>query len=175
MPIALVVLLAAVVGGVALRTVRVEAPTAAPKEPRLPAPASPLVRFSQDALEYPDSARVRQVLQIHFDAINFKSYEQWRPTVVERKRREMPEAMWRASYSTTQDTNIVVVRVEPAPDRSLRVLMTFDSHQSPDRAPPQLRAPCVHWSVVYPLIHQGRVLQLDTGQFPGSAIPSPCS
>ena len=173
-PAVVAVLLAAVATGVLLRTGRAQSPPPPPSGPRLPAPASPLVRFSPAALEHPDSARVRQVLQIHFDAINLKSYEQWTPTVVERKRRELPEAKWRSGYSTTRDTDIVVVRIEPAADRSLRVLMTFDSHQDPAQAPPQLRAPCVHWRVAYPLIHQGRVLQLDTGRFPGSALAGPC-
>ena len=174
-PLALVVLLAAVAAGALLRSGRAGAPAPpAPSGPRLPAPVAPLVRFSPRALEHPDSARARQVLQIHFDAINVKSFEQWKPTVVPSKRREKTESQWRSDYATTRDTNIVVVRIEPAPDESLRVLMTFDSHQDPKHAPPQLRVPCVHWRVVYPLVRQGRVLQLDTGRFPGRALVSPC-
>lgn len=174
MPLALAVLLAAVAAGAALRGGRPGAPAPAPSGPQLPAPVAPLVRFSPGALDDPDSARVRQVLQIHFDAINFKSFEQWEPTVVASKRREKTESQWRSDYATTRDTDIVVVRIEPGPDESLRVLMTFDSYQDPKHAPPQLRLSCVHWRVVYPLVRQGRVLQLDTGRFPGSALASPC-
>lgn len=170
----LVVLLVAAAAGAVLRGHRAKSPDSAAAGPQLPAPAAPLVRFSPGALRHPDSARVRQVLQLHFDAINFKSYEQWKPTVVPSERREKPAARWRADYATTRDTGIVVVRIESAPDRTLRVLMTFDSHQAPADAPPQLRAPCVHWRVAHPLVRHGGVLQLDAGRFPGSALAEPC-
>lgn len=172
-PAAVVVLLVAAATGFAVRMARSDSPLPA-DGPRSPAPVSPVVEFSQDAFQYPDSARVRQVLQLHFDSINFKSYDQWRATVVEAKKQELPEPKWRDEYATTRDSEIVVQRIEPAPDKTLRVLLSFKSAQDLADAPSQLREPCVHWHVVYPLVREDRVLRLDTGRLPGSSLLSEC-
>ena len=170
--IAVAVLLVATATGFAVRMAQSESRPAPGS--RSPAPVSPVVEFSQDALQYPDSARVRQVLQLHFDSINFKGYDQWRATVVEAKKRELPEPTWRDEYATTRDSEILVKRIEPAPDKTLRVLLSFKSTQDQADAPAQLQKPCVHWHVVYPLVREGRVLRLDTGRLPGSSRVSEC-
>ncbi len=179
MPVAVLVLITASVTGVALRTLYsgpqgVGVPGSPPPGPPEAQPGSPLVQFSPGAAEHPDFGTVRSLLQIYFDSINLGRYDQWKTTVVTARQRERPEPVWRDEYATTRDGNIMVQRIEPGPDRSLRVLLTFTSVQDPADAPQQMRAPCVRWSAVYPLVNETGELLLDTNRFPGSTRVSSC-
>jgi hypothetical protein len=185
-PLVGVVLLAAAVGGLGARHLdnrdlsvalldKPPLPSASPAQgPPGKEPGSSVVEFSPGAEEHPDSGKVRWLLQIHFLSINEKRYDQWATTVVAAKRQELPESKWRNEYSTTTDGTIKVHEIEPGPDDSLRVMLSFTSVQDPSHAPPQVRERCVRWRVVYPLLQDSNDLRLDTSKLPGSAVPAPC-
>ncbi|EQD83260.1 hypothetical protein A8924_1921 [Saccharopolyspora erythraea NRRL 2338] len=179
-PVAVVVVLLAGAAGWAARAVYGSgsgaAPAAGPAGQPAPAGrAGPVsVAFSADAAAHPDQATVRWLLETHFNAINFKQYEAWKATVVPARQQEKPKLRWEREYATTDDRDVRVHRIEPGPDESLRVMLTFTSNQDPDDAPPDARSGCLKWTVVYPLVPESRGLRLDTARLPGSAQYRPC-
>ncbi|RKT53236.1 hypothetical protein [Saccharothrix australiensis] len=148
------------------RPVRAAAePVVAPSSsvPRDAQPGSPAVRLSVDAAQHPDGARVRDVLQDHFDAINAHDYARWTRTVTAERTRRTPRARWEAEYESSRDGTIQVLRVETASRTRLRVLMTFVSTQDVAKAPPDLRSDCITWRVVYPMQVEAGGLRVDSG------------
>lgn len=175
-PIAVIMLLAAGVGGLAAQRYYVE-PTGVPgiaggMSQQSDQLANP--EFTPDAEAHPDSADIRWTLQMHFNAINMRRYETWKATVVEEKQRQLPEGKWQQEYATTRDAAVKVHRVEPGPKDSLRILMTFVSTQDPHDAPPGLESSCLRWSVVYPMVVDAGGFRLDTNSLPGSALAVRC-
>ncbi len=179
-PVTLVVLMAAVGGGLTARGFYGEsasdpsesAPrTSAPATQGRPGPA--VVELAPGAVEHPDHRTVRSMLQILFYSINANRYDQWRTTVVEERQRTMPESEWREAYGSTRDGSIRVHTIRPGPDDSVRVLLSFTSVQDPEDAPPETPVDCLRWHVVYPLVKDSGGLRLDTN-LPGSSQHSPC-
>ncbi|WP_243789373.1 hypothetical protein [Saccharopolyspora gloriosae] len=175
-PIAVLVLLAAGVGGIIAQRsysspVRAGMPGGTPESD-----GSHLanIEFTPDAEAHPDSADIRWTLQMHFNAINMRRYETWKATVVEEKQKQLPEDKWQQEYATTRDAAVKVHRVEPGPKDSLRILMTFVSTQDPKAAPPGLESSCLRWSVVYPMVVDAGGFRLDTNSLPGSALAVRC-
>lgn len=177
MPLTVLVLIGAVGGGLVLQR-------AFPAQPRTAGqPGSPAVQqspsdiaeisFTPDAQAHPDSARIHWTLQLHFNAINMRQYETWKNTVVEERQQQLPEDEWQKAYASTRDAAIKVHRIEPGPDDSLRLLLSFVSIQNPADAPAGLHSPCVRWRAVYPLVLDRGAFRVDTTP-PGGAIAEPC-
>lgn len=175
MPIAVLMLLAAGVGGIAAQRFYVT-PSGAPSVGGSPTQSDQLanIELTPDVEAHPDSADIRWTLQMHFNAINMRRYETWKATVVPEKQRQLPEDKWQQEYATTRDAAVKVHRVEPGPKDSLRILMTFVSTQDPQDAPPGLESPCLRWSVVYPMVIDAGGFRLDTNSLPGSALAVRC-
>lgn len=176
-PLAVVVLVAAVLGGLAGRSLyEDDNASAAPPDGTDPAPprAHPgSIVLTEGAKAHPDHRTVRWLLQTHFDAINFHRYDTWKTTVVAAKQAELPEEKWNREYASTRDSDIVLHRIEPGADDSLRVLLTFTSRQDPENSPNK-QSPCLRWRVVYPLVHESGGMRLDTSGLPGSFRYTPC-
>lgn len=181
-PLAIVVLVAAALSGLAGRSFYEDGnASAAPPDGASPSGTEPVtppaqpgsIVLTEDASEHPDHETVRWVLQTHFDAINFHRYDTWKTTVVAAKQAELPEEKWKREYASTRDSDIVVHRIESGADDSLRVLLTFTSRQDPEDSPDGL-SPCVRWRVVYPLVQESGGMRLDTGRLPGSSRYNQC-
>ncbi|WP_307849432.1 hypothetical protein [Qaidamihabitans albus] len=125
-------------------------------------PGSPRVELTADAAAHPDSERVRQVLQAHFDGINRRDYDLWASTVVEDRIRAQPRREWLANYRSTRDGSILVHRIELAPEERLNVLVGFTSTQDVADAPPELPETCIRWRLTLPLSLEGDRWKLDT-------------
>ncbi|MCI2421457.1 hypothetical protein MOQ72_28885 [Saccharopolyspora sp. K220] len=182
LPLALVVLLGAAGGGVLLAQYVYRDPQSQQQPSTLGQPAaavtSPLgIVYTSDAAAHPDYQAVQALLDQHFDSINRQQYERWQDTVVPAKWKELPKGEWLNAYDTTRDEGWTVQRIDPGPDDSLLVLLTFRSNQAIEDAPPQLKATCVLWNVVYPVVVDAGTssgLRLDTGKLPNSALFRRC-
>ncbi|MGP4016474.1 hypothetical protein [Saccharopolyspora sp. 5N708] len=181
LPLAVVVLLCAAGGGVYLaRYVYRDAQAQQQRQPNpLAAPVtSPLgIVYTPDAVAHPDHQAVLALLDQHFDSINKADYDRWKDTVVPAKWQELPRDEWLRDYDTTHDSEWTVQRIDPGPDDSLLVMLTFRSNQGIEDAPPQLPATCVIWNVVYPLVPDDGTssgLRLDTSKLPNSALLRRC-
>ncbi|WP_020671379.1 hypothetical protein [Amycolatopsis nigrescens] len=138
-------------------TVAVSTPLAPSQQP-----GSPTVEFTPDAAAHPQETSIRRLLQTYFDAINSRDYDRWKSTVTRQRVQAKPAEEWRDDYRTTRDGSILVYRIEPAPDRRLRVLVGFTSTQDPRYAPPELPETCIHWKLIWPLAQEGGQWKLDT-------------
>jgi hypothetical protein len=177
-PITVLAVLAAVLGGVAARRLDA-APAASPggaavPSPRMPEPGPYVVDLTSGAAQNPDSAAVLQLLQGYFSAINSKRYDQWEKTVVAPATQELPPDVWQEAYSSTKDGSVLVDGIESSGD-ALQVLVSFTSVQDVAHAPPQLPAPCVRWRVAYRMVMESGALRLDGTVLPGSIAVAPCS
>ncbi|RRO19250.1 hypothetical protein EIL87_03815 [Saccharopolyspora rhizosphaerae] len=185
-PLAVVVLLAAGTGGVLLARFlhfggdeqRVQG---GPSVPGVRADQQPVVsrsgvEYSPDAAAYPDQRIIEGLLDNYFDGINRKNYELWKSTVPPSKWRELPQSKWFDDYDSTRDHDMKVHRIDPGQDRSALVMLSFKSEQDLEDAPPQVKAHCVQWDVVYPVVvdENGNAV-LDISKLPNSAIAAPCA
>lgn len=179
MPITVVVLTAASATGLAGRSFSTnssqqgEAPEPETDVPPASVAGPGVVRFSKDAAQHPAYDAVRSVLQNHFDSINQSFYERWQTTVVEQRERESPKSEWEDDYITTSDSDIKVHRIEPGPEGSLRVLMTFTSEQAQEDSPDKVST-CLRWTVTYPLVMESDQLLLDASDYGSSSVYRPC-
>jgi hypothetical protein len=180
LPLAVVVLLGAAGGGVLLAQYVYRDPLAQshsePPSQQTATVKSPFgITYTADAAAHPDQKAVQFLLDNHFRSINGRSYDLWKSTVVPAKWQELPEDKWFESYGTTEDLDVTVQRIDPGPDDSLLVMLTFMSTQAKEDAPPQLPEECVLWNVVYPLVAEtGTDLRLDTSKLPNSALLHQC-
>lgn len=126
-------------------------------------PGPRTVRLAPDAAEHPDGGAVRDLLQRHFDAINFGDYAGWTSTVVDERAAGTPENEWREQYATSTDGSILVHRLEPRPGGGLIVLLSFTSVQDPDDAPEDAPFRCLRWHVSYPVVSESDQLRLGPG------------
>lgn len=150
-----------------------ETPEHESDQPPAAAAGPGVVRFSEDAAQHPDYDAVRSVLQNHFDSINQSIYERWQTTVVEQREQDLPKSKWEADYMTTSDSDIKVHRIEPGPEGSLRVLMTFTSEQAQEDSPDKVST-CLRWTVTYPLVMESDQLLLDASDYGSSSVYRPC-
>lgn len=126
-------------------------------------PGPRTVRFAADAAEHPDRDAVQDLLQGHFDAINFGDYAGWASTVVAERAAGTPEDAWREQYSSTLDGSVIVHRIEPRPGGGLTVLLSFTSVQDPADAPEDAPYRCLRWHVSYALVFEADELRLGPG------------
>lgn len=110
----------------------------------------------EGSANHPLAVDVVRLLQGYFDAINERDYQAWRSSVSADQAAAETAEGWRATYSTTEDTD---VRIRSIDDDPLRVRLTFTSHQTPALAPPDLPVDCIRWDVTYLLRHvEGRLV-----------------
>jgi hypothetical protein len=176
-PVVLVAVIIAAIGGVAARAIYtqpVEAATAAvlPNEKPLPPadqPGNATVTATTDAAAHPLYEPVRALLQTYFDSINGHRYEQWRTVVSARRAKLQPQSDWLVAYRSTKDGSIVVYRIETGPTGTARILLSFTSVQDPRDAPLELPERCIRWKVVFPIAVEDGAWKLDSG--PTSSAP----
>ncbi|MGW3470153.1 hypothetical protein ACWDKQ_17215 [Saccharopolyspora sp. NPDC000995] len=181
LPLASVVLLGAAGGGVLLaenvypRTLSQQNSQGSQLADSVKSPIG--IVYTPDAAASPDLTGVQSLLDLHFSSINERNYDRWKSTVVPEKWRELPKDKWFDSYDTTHDFGWTVHRIDQGADGSLLVMLTFMSTQGLEDAPPQLKATCVAWNVVYPLVldDAGRSFRLDTSKLPNSALLDYCN
>ncbi|HEV2780894.1 MAG TPA: hypothetical protein VGX25_16030 [Actinophytocola sp.] len=176
LPMVLLALLAAAVGGLVARQVYAS-PEPAPPAAAVPSagtvppsdqPGSPTVMPTEEAAAHPRYETVRGLLQTYFDAINARDYARWRTVVSDRRAGNQPELKWRTDYRSTKDGSIAIWRIETGPADG-RVLISFTSVQDVADAPLELPEPCIHWRVVIPLTMEDGAWKLDSG--PSSSAP----
>jgi hypothetical protein len=136
-------------------------------------PGPPDVQGTADATTHPLYNTLRPVLQKIFDAINTKDFESWLETATAQRRAQTPEATWRDDYSTTRDGSIVLYRIE-AGDRTASVLLTFTSVQDAEKGPPELKAPCINWNVVWAFAEEKGQWKLAAGSASRNPIHERC-
>lgn len=180
-PVVIVVVAAAVAGGIAARGLYREDAVSAAAPIALPGagtggapPGSSTVRLTPDAASHPEQASVRHVLQEYFDAINDGDYQHWARTVTEERVASKPESVWRQEYASTTDGSAVVYRISSAGTGRLRILLAFTSVQDPDDAPQDFARRCIRWKVVFGLTVQDGRWRLDAGQTAASPEKDPC-
>ncbi|HEY0638638.1 MAG TPA: hypothetical protein VGD67_13390 [Pseudonocardiaceae bacterium] len=139
----------------------------------VPPPGPTGVTLSADAAAHPDGARIQELLQRHFNAINNHDYAVWVSTVVARRIADTSEEDWQQQYSTSRDGSIVVNRIEPATGGQV-VLISFTSTQAPEDAPVNLPgADCVRWWVSYRVVTERGQPRIDAG-VRNTTINAPC-
>lgn len=126
-------------------------------------PGSAKLMATQDVVDHPQFAGIGPMLQDHFDSINAKDYGKWRSTVTRQRSSTFPEKDWRSDYKSTKDGSILVKRIDTAPDRRLRVMVSFTSTQDVVDAPLELPAACIRWRIVLPLTREDNKWKIDVG------------
>lgn len=149
----------------AVATPPVVVPTESSPVPPTQEPGSPIVSVTPDVLRYPLHTQVQQLLQTYFDAINTQRYDLWRSVVTATMAKNKSERDFVAGYESTRDGSVVVYRVDPTIDGSLRVLLTFHSVQALADAPKDFQSRCIVWHVVWPLTFdpEDQRWKVDTG------------
>ncbi|WP_143447308.1 hypothetical protein [Kibdelosporangium aridum] len=171
--VALAVAIVAVAAGFVVREVYRQPPTRTTVQEIPPQPSTPVrpedqpgdgqVKATQDAAEHPVANAIWPVLQAHFDSINKKDYDKWRTTVTRARAAGFERNAWQSDYKTTKDGSILMHRIDTAPDRKIRVLISFTSTQAIDDAPPELPEPCIRWHIVLPLTKEDNKWKIDVG------------
>lgn len=105
------------------------------------------VRLSAAAAIDPQADEIRDLLQRHFDAINTGDYQLWAGTVTKDQVKSIPADRWRKEYSTTIDTGMSVLKIDP---KTRQITVSFESRQAPQFAPDK-RSTCVDWTVSLPI------------------------
>jgi hypothetical protein len=115
------------------------------------ASASGLVSLSDQAANSLFSQAILDLLERHFVAINNKSYDGWRSTVVTRRSTQQGAADWARGYRSTSDRNVVVNSITSSGSDSVVVSLSFISTQNPADAPPDLQVGQICWSSAWPV------------------------
>jgi hypothetical protein len=139
-------------------------------------PGPTQVQITPDVSRDTLHTNIQQILQTYFDAINDKSYGQWRSVVTAAMARQNPEKAFLQGYESTKDGSIVVYRVDTSPDGGLRVLLTFHSVQDVADAPPTYPHTCIAWRVVWALTDNAddNTWRVDAGTTDKSPQYGPC-
>jgi hypothetical protein len=178
-PVIGVVLVLTAVGGLVARSVYqpvasastppAGAPPTATKVPASNTPGSKTVQLSVDAAQSPYGKDVLDLLQAYYNAINLHSYVAWESTVTAAFIAGFNQQTWVNDYSTSQDSGMYVYRINAAPGNQLRVLITFTSHQSRDKAPLTAQFTCINWQAILSVVNTKLGWKVDGGNVPGGA------
>ncbi len=121
-----------------------------------------VVGMTDDAKNHPQADAVRKALETYFSAINERNYAQWQTVVSDERRRTKTAGDWKKDFRSTKDSEILVYRIERGAGQSLRVLVAFTSTQDLQDAPADMRATCLHWRLVLPMVVEEDALRIDT-------------
>ncbi|WP_344867907.1 hypothetical protein [Amycolatopsis ultiminotia] len=171
-PVLVVVLSVTVAGGLLARELYhgageqadaiapITVPPSTSDEPR-EEPGPPRVEITPDVANHPQDEVVRGVLQAYFDALNSKDYQAWSETVSDARRDQTTLADWKRDFQSTKDGSILLYRIEPGAQNSLRVLVGFTSTQSLNEAPVNFQYPCIRWRLVLPMKFERGAYRID--------------
>lgn len=183
-PVLLVTVIATAIGGLLARQLY-EDPEPSEPDAVLPTassvppaeqPGSHVVQGTPDAVGHPLYEALRDVLQVHYNAINERDYERWSEAVTSARSHSQPEARWREAYSSTEDGSILIYRIEvPRDEDTALVLVTLTSVQDPSDAPVELPVGCIYWNVVLPLVLEDDGWKIDIGPESSSPQHEPCT
>jgi hypothetical protein len=181
-----VVLVLTAVGGLVARSIY-QPGTAGATTPPTPAPPpstdvtttgtpeSTDVKMSADAAASPYGSAVQTLLQNYYNAINDGSYLQWESTATPALIQANPEPQWKNGYASSQDKGMYVYRINSAPDNQLRVLLTFNSHQDPSKAPDTAPYACITWHSVLTMSDTKSGWKIDAGTAGSHPITEECA
>lgn len=120
--------------------------------------ADQTVRLSSSANQYPRADDVRQTLQGYFEAINRRDFDAWATVVAPDQSASQTADEWIHKYSTTIDSNLMVVDIQDDP---LRARLMFTSEQDSEFAPKRLPVDCINWDLTYLLTDRDGTLVLS--------------
>lgn len=173
-PVLVVVLSITVAGGLLARELyrRPDSPRAADGEAMAPSATTSggaadksgaiEVGVTPDAQNHPQDEAVRTVLKAYFTAVNQKDYDAWAETVSDARRSKMPEYDFHRSFQSTKDVDVMLYRIEPGAQGTLRALVGFTSTQSLNEAPVDFQEKCIHWRLVLPMKYEHGSYRIDT-------------
>jgi hypothetical protein len=121
------------------------------------------VRASQDASQHQQYEQIHQMTQDYFNGINERDYNKFKSTLSPQRIAAMPVEKFDADFKSSHDTGIQIYRIEAAPEGRLRMMLGFTSTQDLADAPPDLKATCIQWRVVWPLAKVNNRWKLDNG------------
>jgi hypothetical protein len=171
-PITLLVAVCAMVGGLIARQVYASTkPPAATQQPPAvtstpeatpdPGTGDPRsVNFTPFAMSDPQFQLVQSAIQNYFNAVNDRNYGLWKQTMTANVTSQQTEHDWRSGFDTTKDSDMKVYRIE-ATDKGADVFGSFTSRQDIANAPSDLKAPCINWWMVWPMVKSGNALRID--------------
>ncbi len=125
-------------------------------------PGSDVVKVTADVANHPQNNAVRTVLQAYFRAVNDKNYAAWADTVTDARRARTTMVQWHQDFKSTKDGTILLYRIEPGAQGTLRALVGFTSTQSLDEAPQEFQQPCIRWRLVMPMKFEHNSYRIDT-------------
>lgn len=178
-PVAGFTLVLTIVGGLAVREIYRQPANAVPPSvvgtqvtttSPVPSPGSAapsqLVLLTADAGSYDyqlSGETLKDLLNDYFDSINRGNYNEWASVVTANLQGEHPRSDWLNQYHTVEDSDVIVYRVDEAPQGGgLRVLLAFTSRQDPAYAPPDFQYGCIRWQTVYSLTQERGHWRIDT-------------
>ena len=137
-------------------TVPTTAPTAVPT-----GDAGPIVVAVAPALaDRPETAEVVRLLTAYFTAIDERDFAALRRTLVPRPNLPQTDAEFHRRYKSTQDSDVRLLGLGSAADGGLVASVSYTSTQAPADSPDGA-APCLRWSIGYPMVRLDGVLRID--------------
>jgi hypothetical protein len=116
------------------------------------------VQLSSAATEHPRADDVRRTIERYFQAINDRDFSGWLTVVTTDQAANQTADDWTHGYSTTTDSNVMVVDVQDDP---LRARLMFTSEQAVEFAPKSLPVTCINWDLTYLLTEQDGAVVLS--------------
>ncbi|HEY5881255.1 MAG TPA: hypothetical protein VIU11_20245 [Nakamurella sp.] len=116
------------------------------------------MQMSSSANQHPRADDVRRTLQGYFEAINRKDFDAWTTVVAADQSASQTAGDWNHKYSTTVDSNLMVVDIRDDP---LRARLMFTSEQDVELAPKRLPVECINWDLTFLLTDQDGALVLS--------------
>jgi len=128
-----------------------------------PAESTTAVRSTSDAFLHPQYEQIHQMTQDYFDGINQHDYDRFKGTLSPQRVASMSQSRFDVDFRSSHDTAIQIYRIEAAPEGRLRMMLGFTSTQDLAEAPDDMRATCIQWRVVWPLVKVNNRWKLDEG------------
>ncbi|MFC0539946.1 hypothetical protein [Kutzneria chonburiensis] len=167
-PITLLIAVCALVGGLIARQLYA---TSKPVDTKPPAsaPSGPTtdtghpddtesVYFTEFAKADPDADQVQRAIQNYFNAINKRDYKKWQQTMTPEAGGQT-ESYWRNGYKSTVDKDMHIYRIEDT-EQGADVFGSFTSYQDLADAPDELKATCVRWNMIWPMVSINGVFRI---------------
>jgi hypothetical protein len=135
-----------------------------PSGPAGPGPVSPTgliaVAVAPALADRPETPEVVRLLTAYFTAIDERDFAALRRTLVPRPNLPQSDAEFRRRYKSTQDSDVRLLGLGSTADGGLIASVSFTSTQAPADSPDGA-APCLRWSIGYPVIRLVGALRID--------------